>query len=75
MDPYLEPFRLDVHGKLATYVADALNEKLPNDLVASIEERIAIQSESRASRILAQMSEFMSRQPNSARLLKNMRSL
>jgi hypothetical protein len=50
MDPYLEPFWLDVHGKLATYVADALNEKLPNDLVASIEERVAIQSESRTSR-------------------------
>ena len=38
MDPYLEPFWLDVHARLVTYAADALAEQLPEDLVASTEE-------------------------------------
>ena len=46
MDPYLEPHWLDVHTKLATYAADNLNERLPPDLIASTEERVAIESES-----------------------------
>jgi hypothetical protein len=46
MDPYLEPHWLDVHTKLTTYAADTLNEKLPPDLIASTEERVAVESES-----------------------------
>jgi hypothetical protein len=46
MDPYLEPHWLDVHTKLVAYTADALNEKLPDDLIASTEERVAVESES-----------------------------
>lgn len=45
MDPYLEQHWLDVHGKLVAYAADALNAVLPNALVASIEERVAVESE------------------------------
>src|SRR4051812_23021583 len=45
MDPYLEPHWLDVHTKLTTYASDALNERLPGDLVASTEERVAIESD------------------------------
>jgi hypothetical protein len=51
MDPFLEPHWLDIHGRLPAYAADALSEYLPNDLVASIEERVAIQSESGVQRV------------------------
>lgn len=44
MDPYLEPHWLDVHGKLAVYTADDLNERLPADLAATTEERVAVES-------------------------------
>ena len=46
MDPYLERHWLDVHGRLVTYTADQLNERLPRSLIATTEERIAIDSES-----------------------------
>ena len=46
MDPYLEPHWPDVHGKLVTYAADALNAQLPEDLIARTEERVAIEAES-----------------------------
>lgn len=44
MDPYLEPHWLDVHTKLVAYAADDLNGLLPEDLVASTEERVAVES-------------------------------
>lgn len=44
LDPYLEPHWLDVHTKLVAYAADDLNEQLPADLVASTEERLAVES-------------------------------
>ena len=43
MDPYLEPHWLDVHSRLVTYASDGLNETLPTDLVASTEERVAVE--------------------------------
>jgi hypothetical protein len=46
MDPYLERHWLDVHTKLVAYGADVLNETLPADLIASTEERVAVESES-----------------------------
>jgi hypothetical protein len=45
MDPYLEPHWLDVDTKLVAYAADALNERLPADLSASTEERIAVEGD------------------------------
>src|SRR5688500_1583674 len=45
MDPYLEPHWLDVHTKLVAYTADDLNARLPDDLVASTEERVAVESD------------------------------
>jgi hypothetical protein len=45
MDPYLEPHWLDVHSSLATGARDALNQQLPDDLVASVEERVAIEAD------------------------------
>jgi len=51
MDPYLEPHWLDVHSSLATGARDALNRQLPDDLVASVEERVAIESDAGAEHI------------------------
>jgi len=45
MDPYLEPHWLDVHTSLVSGARDRLNQVLPEDLVASAEERIAVESE------------------------------
>jgi hypothetical protein len=45
MDPYLESHWLDVHTSLVTGARDSLNEKLPEDLVASAEERVAVESQ------------------------------
>jgi hypothetical protein len=45
MDPYLEAHWPDVHGKLVTYAADALNSQLPEDLIARTEERVAVESD------------------------------
>jgi hypothetical protein len=45
MDPFLEPHWLDVHTKLTTYAADSMNGRLPDDLIASVEERVSIESE------------------------------
>jgi hypothetical protein len=44
MDPYLETHWLDVHASLANSARDSLNGQLPNDLIASVEERVAIET-------------------------------
>lgn len=44
MDPYLEPHWLDVHTSLVSRGRDALNGRLPDDLIASAEERVAVES-------------------------------
>ena len=53
MDPYLESHWLDVHSSLVTSARDALNEQLPDDLVASVEERIAVESEGGTDRLIS----------------------
>jgi hypothetical protein len=45
MDPYLEPHWLDVHTSLVSGARDDLNRQLPEDLIASAEERIAVESD------------------------------
>jgi uncharacterized protein DUF4058 len=45
MDPYLESHWLDVHTSLVSTARDSLNRTLPNDLAASAEERVAIESD------------------------------
>ena len=52
MDPYLEPHWLDIHASLATGARDSLNEQLPDDLVAHVEERVAIESQTGEDHIL-----------------------
>jgi hypothetical protein len=46
MDSYLERHWGDVHAKLVTYASDDLNTKLPPELIARVEERTAIETES-----------------------------
>ena len=45
MDPYLERHWPDVHSALVMSARGVLNELLPPDLVARVEERIAVESE------------------------------
>jgi hypothetical protein len=45
MDPYLEPHWLDVHSSLVLCARNSLNRHLPEDLIASVEERVAIETE------------------------------
>ena len=42
MDPYLERFWNDVHGKLTTYIADELNTALPDRYRATLQERVIV---------------------------------
>jgi len=42
IDPYLEAHWPSVHGRLITYIADALNDILPGELRAEMEERVLI---------------------------------
>ena len=42
MDPYLEAHWRDVHHRLVLYAADALQEQLPPDLRARVEERVFV---------------------------------
>jgi hypothetical protein len=45
MDPYLEAHWRDVHTSLISGARDMLNKRLPEDLIASAEERIAVEAE------------------------------
>ena len=45
MDPYLEPYWLDVHGTLITLAKLQLQGKLPDDLRAASNERVIIASD------------------------------
>lgn len=45
MDPYLEHFWHDIHAKLVAYSSAALNEVLPDDLIARSEERVAVDTD------------------------------
>ena len=46
IDPYLEPHWLDVHTSLIADARNTLNQLLPDDLAASSEERVSVESES-----------------------------
>jgi hypothetical protein len=46
MDPYLERHWEDVHTRLISYVADALQPQLAEDLIARMEEKVYVEDES-----------------------------
>ena len=45
MDPYLEQFWPDVHASLIIYTRDQLEEQLPANLIARVEERVVFETE------------------------------
>ena len=45
MDPFLEQFWLDIHASLIIYTRDQLEEQLPADLIARVEERVVFETE------------------------------
>ncbi len=45
MDPYLEQFWPDLHARLILYASDHLEEQLPTDLIARVEERVVLETE------------------------------
>lgn len=45
MNPWLEGHWRDMHTRLMVYIGDALQEELPPDLVAQVEESVTIQRE------------------------------
>ncbi|MCA9009306.1 MAG: DUF4058 family protein [Planctomycetaceae bacterium] len=51
MDPYLEPFWGDVHSRFMVYMADQLNDQLPADLQARVEECLMVDAEEYSRRV------------------------
>ena len=45
LDPYLEGHWSGIHQRMITYAADALQSRLPDDLVACVEERVYVETE------------------------------
>ena len=43
MDPYLEEHWRDIHHRFLTYACDELQELLPRDLRARLEERVFVE--------------------------------
>ena len=50
MDPYLERYWGDVHAKLMVYACDQINECLPKDLLARVEETVYVDADDGDSR-------------------------
>jgi len=51
MDPYLEQFWGDVHASMIVYIRDHINEQLPGDLHARVEEGLMVDTEDYSRRI------------------------
>ena len=45
MDPYLEDHWRDVHTSMMTYIRDQIQDQLPSDLVARVEESVSVDYE------------------------------
>src|SRR5262245_56341139 len=45
MNPYLEAYWRDIHASLSVYLRDALQDQLPDNLYAQVEEEIVIDAE------------------------------
>ena len=52
MDPFLERYWGDVHTSLMVYLRDQINEQLPKDLQARVEETVNVAADDAASRWL-----------------------
>jgi hypothetical protein len=56
MDPYLEAHWRDVHTRVMTYICDQIQEQLPSDLVARVEESVSVDTEDGARLIAPDVS-------------------
>ena len=56
MDPYLESHWRDVHTRVITYICDQIQEQLPSDLVARVEESVSVDAEDGARLIAPDVS-------------------
>ncbi len=45
MDPYLEQFWPDLHASLIIYMRDQIEEQLPGNFIARVEERVVLETE------------------------------
>jgi hypothetical protein len=45
IDPYLEQFWPDLHARLILYACDQIEEQLPSNLIARVEERVVLETE------------------------------
>lgn len=45
MDPYLEQYWGDVHTTLMVYARNQINESLPDDLQARVEESLSVETD------------------------------
>jgi hypothetical protein len=45
MDPYLERCWLDIHASLIIYARDQIDEELPGNFIARVEERVVLETE------------------------------
>jgi hypothetical protein len=69
MDPYLEQHWLDLHASLIVYARDQLEEQLPGNLIARVEERIVFETEEPAEHWIypdVRIVELSSRSPATA---------
>ncbi len=48
IDPYLEQHWGDIHTRLMVYISDQINEQLPNDLQARVEESVCVDVEEKS---------------------------
>lgn len=51
MDPFLEQFWGDVHSRFVVYMADQINDQLPDDLQARVEESLMVDAEDYSRKI------------------------
>ena len=51
MDPYLEQHWPDVHARLILYACDQLEDQLPGDLIARVEERVVFEADDGGLRV------------------------
>jgi hypothetical protein len=63
MDPYLEQHWRDVHHNLITFLQGALNEQLPEGLIARVEERVFLESEEGGGRSMFPDARVVERGP------------
>ena len=56
MDPYLEAHWRDVHTRLMTYLCDQIQDQLPTNLVARVEESVSVDEDFELRRIAPDVS-------------------